>query len=160
MKKVFVSLAFFAITLAAFSSERNYAVQGTVTGRVQQVGFRAFLLKLAIRYNLSGFAENLRNGLVIFRFQGDKNRVMNALSQIKNGNPKARVDSVNTQEITPDNTTVFRVKNWTSVSRNFHTPVDLVFRLRTDNSEWSIKKTKKHYKRMIKSAMRSRAGTR
>ena len=35
------------------------AITGVVKGKVQKVGFRAYLFKIAIQYNLSGYVQNL-----------------------------------------------------------------------------------------------------
>jgi len=44
------------------TDDRITALQGLVTGTVQQVGFRASIFQLAIQCNLAGWDENLPDG--------------------------------------------------------------------------------------------------
>ena len=60
--------------------KNTIAVSGKVTGKVQQVGFRALIQKQAIQYNLAGSAENSSDASVQFTLQGDNDRVKEALS--------------------------------------------------------------------------------
>ncbi|MBD2211916.1 acylphosphatase [Nostoc linckia FACHB-104] len=133
------------------------AVQGIVTGKVQQVGFRAFLFKLAIQYNLAGWDQNLSDGTVEFVWQGQKSRIEQAVAQIPTGNKKAIVDRVLTKSIpviAKQNT--FVVRGWTSVSRHYFKPTDLTFKLRDDNSIISAKAAQKTYKKMIRPIIRGK----
>src|SRR5215472_3542831 len=72
------------VTIAPVSAkskinDQDTAVSGTVTGNVQEVGFRAMIQKQAIQYNLSGSAENNTDGSVRFTLQGDNDRIKQAL---------------------------------------------------------------------------------
>jgi acylphosphatase len=102
------------------------AVSGTVSGNVQQVGFRAMIQRQAIEYNLAGSAKNTDDNTVRFTLQGDKKRINKAVEAIRNVNlsPGTVDPSLNT----------FTVVGWTSVSRNISTPYDLVFTLRGDGA--------------------------
>ena len=64
------------------------AVSGTVTGNVQEVGFRAMIQKQAIKYNLAGSAENNTDGSVRCTLQGDNDRIKQALKTISEGHKK------------------------------------------------------------------------
>jgi acylphosphatase len=44
--------------------EQKQAISATVTGNDQQVGFRAMVMKQAIKYNLAGSAKNERTEIV------------------------------------------------------------------------------------------------
>ena len=72
------------------------AVSETVTGNVQQVGFRAMIQKQAIQYNLAGIADNKPDTSVQFTLQGDGDRITQALETIRKGtktsDPKVNVD--------------------------------------------------------------------
>ncbi len=61
------------------------AVEATVTGHDQQVGFRALVMKQAIEYNLAGSARNDANETVHFTLQGDKHRIDKSLASIQAG---------------------------------------------------------------------------
>ena len=65
--------------------QNTIAVSGKVTGKVQQVGFRALIQKQAIQYNLAGSTENNSDGSVQFSLQGDNDRVKQALTTIAAG---------------------------------------------------------------------------
>lgn len=115
------------------------AVSGKVTGKVQQVGFRALIQKQAIQYNLAGSTENNSDGSVRFTLQGDNDRVKQALTTIAAGTKKSSDVNVRTSPATTDpNLTTFTVVDWTSHSRGINNPYDLVFRLR--NPDTIIKK--------------------
>ncbi|MEI2579080.1 acylphosphatase [Scytonema sp. PRP1] len=127
------------------------AVTGRVTGNVQQVGFRAFLFKLAIQYNLAGWDQNLSDGTVEFIWQGKQSRIDQAIAQIPTGDTSAIVTQVLTKSIpvNPELNT-FVVRGWTSVSRHYFKPTDLTFTLRDDNSVISAKAAQKIYKNTIR----------
>ena len=50
------------------------------SGRVQKVGFRFEVEKLAERLGLTGFCENLENGDVLAELQGPENRILYLVS--------------------------------------------------------------------------------
>ncbi|MBD2527390.1 acylphosphatase [Nostoc sp. FACHB-133] len=127
------------------------AVQGTVTGKVQKVGFRAFLFKLAIQYNLAGWDQNLSDGTVEFIWQGQQSRIDQAIAEISKGDTSAIVNQVLTKSIpvNPELNT-FVVRGWTSVSRHYFIPTDLTFTLRDDNSVISAKAAQKIYQNTIR----------
>jgi acylphosphatase len=107
------------------------AVSGTVTGNVQQVGFRAMIQKRAIQYNLAGSAQNNSDKSVRFILQGSKDRVDQALAAIRKGtknssNVQVSMASAPIERSLP----TFTVFGWTSVSRHISHPYDLVFNLR------------------------------
>lgn len=49
-------------------------------GRVQKVGFRLQVEKLAERLDITGYCENLENGDVVAELQGQENRIRFLLS--------------------------------------------------------------------------------
>jgi acylphosphatase len=74
------------------------AVRAFVTGRVQGVGFRAFVLREARALGLAGYVRNLRDGRVEALFAGPPDAVEAALAACRRGPPGARVESL---EIAP-----------------------------------------------------------
>ena len=132
------------------------AMEGWVHGNVQQVGFRAFIFKQAIRYNLGGFIENQPDGSVHFILQGQSVRLDEALTFIKQGPEKAVVTDV---KVVPcpawkDIASVI-VKGWTSKSRDFGHPVDLVYPLRQEDQVLSDVESRQIFKKTIRAAMLS-----
>lgn len=80
-----------------------------VSGRVQGVGFRYFVLSLASRYNLTGWVKNLYNGDVELEAEGISTRLAPFLSEIQEGNRFIRVTHMDVQEIDLVNDKKFRV---------------------------------------------------
>ena len=80
-----------------------------VSGRVQGVGFRYFVLSLASRYNLTGWVKNLYNGDVELEAEGISTRLSPFLSEIQEGNRFIRVTHMDVQEIDLLNDKKFRV---------------------------------------------------
>ena len=164
MKKIFslvvMGFCIFAILSQAPAQNsvdetaRLTAVEGFVYGNVQKVGFRAFIFRRAICYNLGGLINNREDGSVHFFLQGKKDLMDKALSAIRKGPAKARVERVQFDNRPVENgLTSVIVKGWTSQSRNFRTPVDLVYNLRPDNSEIQESEVHRIYKNIIQTAM-------
>lgn len=80
-----------------------------VSGRVQGVGFRYFVLSLASRYNLTGWVKNLYNGDVELEAEGISTRLTPFLSEIQEGNRFIHVTHMDVQEIDLVNDKKFRV---------------------------------------------------
>ena len=69
-------------------------VKGFVTGRVQGVGFRYFVMRHAQARNLSGYVRNLDDGRVEFFLHGDGESVASVTENIRLGPPHAIVDEL------------------------------------------------------------------
>ena len=54
-----------------------------ISGRVQGVGFRAFVQRQALDLHLSGYAENLSDGRVEVVAEGDKDELEHLLVKLK-----------------------------------------------------------------------------
>ncbi len=63
-----------------------------VSGRVQGVGFRAFVQALAARSGLSGWVRNLGYEQVELTAEGGRPTLENFAGQVKEGPPGSRVD--------------------------------------------------------------------
>ena len=70
-------------------------VQVSISGRVQGVGFRAWVHTTARQFSLNGWVRNRRDGTVEVLFQGDAEQVSDMLQRCEHGPPAARVESVN-----------------------------------------------------------------
>ncbi len=79
------------------SQERT--VRGFVSGRVQGVGFRWFVLQAARRFGLRGRVRNLPDGCVEFVAQGEGERVDRLLEAIRQGPAGSRVEGIETNEV-------------------------------------------------------------
>ena len=66
----------------------------TIRGRVQGVGYRAWVDHQARRLGLKGWVRNRRDGSVEAVFEGAEETVANMIACCRNGPPSARVDEV------------------------------------------------------------------
>jgi acylphosphatase len=140
----------------AFSADpAPMAVSGQVSGKVQQVGFRAMILKQAIRFNLAGTAKNNPDGTVAFVLQGDPDRIATARKVIAKGTAKSSDVKVKTTAIKVNlKLKTFTVVGWTSASRNITTPYDLVFTPRKNDQTVSEEEAKKEYHLILKRTLK------
>jgi acylphosphatase len=70
------------------------SVKGLVSGRVQGVGFRYFVMRHAQAENICGYVRNLSDGRVEFFLQGASDPVSRVLGQIRLGPDYARVSEL------------------------------------------------------------------
>ena len=78
-----------------------------VQGRVQGVGFRAFVFDTAKRLGLAGSVRNGREGGVWVEAEGPRERLERLLSALRTGPPAARVDRVTVDWLEPKGETRF-----------------------------------------------------
>lgn len=78
--------------------DRKRSLFGLVSGRVQGVGFRYFVLRLARDANLQGYVRNLADGRVEFLLQGPADSIDTVVEQIRRGPPHARVTELVTRD--------------------------------------------------------------
>ena len=72
------------------------AVHVVITGRVQGVGFRAFVEREAEALRLAGWVRNRRDGTVEAVFVGDEREIQHILMELNAGPPAAAVTDVRT----------------------------------------------------------------
>ena len=70
------------------------AVRYIVSGRVQGVGFRWFVMREAARLDLAGYVRNLPDGTVEVVAQGAVAALASLESALRHGPPAAHVDGV------------------------------------------------------------------
>jgi acylphosphatase len=80
-----------------------------VSGRVQGVGFRAFVADAARAEGLAGWVKNLPDGRVAVHAEGDAEALTRLEWRLWQGPAMARVDDVVGEEVVPGGTTGFRV---------------------------------------------------
>ena len=130
------------------------ALSATVTGDDQGVGFRALIMKQAIR-NLAGSAENEPNAIVRFSLQGDSDRIDEAIARIREGTPRSADIDVRTTEVSIDpNLQSFTVMGWTSHTRQIANPYNLRFDLRPDDSEISKDEAKGVWHQILRDTLK------
>lgn len=76
------------------ASGREASFTGTVTGRVQGVGFRAFAAGAAESLGLSGWVRNLPDGRVEVAARGSEQQLIALSVALKKGPPGARIRAV------------------------------------------------------------------
>lgn len=79
-------------------SEPRVRVRAVVRGRVQQVGFRAFVLRHAERLGLDGTVANRHDGSVETVVEGPRAAVDELVRKLRKGPPVSRVDEVDITE--------------------------------------------------------------
>ncbi len=66
-------------------------VEITVQGLVQGVGFRYYVLRIAVRLNITGYVKNLYNGDVLTIAEGDKEVLESFIKEVIKGPTHSRV---------------------------------------------------------------------
>jgi acylphosphatase len=74
----------------------------TISGRVQGVGYRAWVEDQAILNGLEGWVRNRTDGSVEALFEGPSDDVVAMVAACRQGPPAARVDAVTEHPTTPD----------------------------------------------------------
>jgi acylphosphatase len=74
----------------------------TIRGRVQGVGYRAWVEDEATARNLEGWVRNRRDGRVEAVFAGTEDVVSEMIASCRRGPPSARVEAVREDAGTPD----------------------------------------------------------
>ena len=80
-----------------------------VSGRVQGVGFRAFVADTARTEGLSGWVRNLPDGSVEVHAEGDAEAVGRLEWRLWQGPSHARVDDVVSEDVVTSGATGFRI---------------------------------------------------
>jgi acylphosphatase len=76
--------------------------QLTIRGRVQGVGYRAWVEQHAMAYELDGWVRNRRDGSVEALFAGPGDAVSKMVAQCRRGPSSARVEAVQDEAVGPD----------------------------------------------------------
>ena len=75
----------------------NKSLSVHISGRVQGVGYRYFVLQLARKLNLTGYVRNLRDGRVEVAAEGDEQALKSLLVELQKGPAGASVVQVETK---------------------------------------------------------------
>lgn len=75
------------------------SIRGYVSGRVQGVGFRYFVQRVAHAEGLAGQVRNLADGRVEFYLQGPAAAVERALARIRRGPDYSRVSDMHIEPV-------------------------------------------------------------
>lgn len=84
------------------SSKRSHTYRFLVSGRVQGVGFRWFVLRTARSLRLSGWVGNLRDGRVDVVAQGTSEMLDEMERQLAQGPPMSNVENVEKGDVTSE----------------------------------------------------------
>ena len=76
--------------------------QVTIRGRVQGVGYRAWVEHHAVAHDLEGWVRNRRDGSVEALFAGPAEVVADMVAQCRRGPSSSRVDAVTEEAGNPD----------------------------------------------------------
>jgi acylphosphatase len=80
--------------LALSDATQPERLEATVSGRVQGVGFRYFVLRVASELGLSGWVANEPDGTVRVVAEGPRSALESLLADLREGPRGARVDRV------------------------------------------------------------------
>ena len=80
--------------LMSSQSEDNLTVNMKITGKVQGVGFRYFVLRQAQELGINGWVSNKSNGDVEAFAQGEKADLEQFIAKVKEGPSFSRVEDV------------------------------------------------------------------
>lgn len=72
-----------------------------VSGRVQRVGYREWLVREAQRHGISGWVRNRRDGTVEALLSGERDALQAVLTACRRGPPAAQVESIEEQFAEP-----------------------------------------------------------
>jgi len=86
------------------------AVAITLFGRVQQVGFRYFVFKLALEVGVFGFVKNQLDGSVYIEAEGEPHLVDVFVEHCKMGPPHSKVTKFSVNTIPVQNFKEFTIK--------------------------------------------------
>lgn len=86
------------------------AVRVWIEGRVQGVGFRYWVARLAETLGVSGWVRNRRDGSVEALFAGDLDTVRKMISRCHEGPPVSHVTKLTEQEVETPAGTGFEVR--------------------------------------------------
>jgi acylphosphatase len=76
--------------------------QVMITGRVQGVGYRAWVDHQARNHNLEGWVRNRRDGSVEALFSGPADIVLDMVARCRRGPSTARVDAIRDEGVSHD----------------------------------------------------------
>jgi acylphosphatase len=88
--------------------KKSYRI--TISGKVQNVGFRYYTMKTAREFNIYGFVRNLPDGKVYIEAEGDADVLDTFAEWCRRGPEWSRVDQFDIQEQPLMNFDGFRVK--------------------------------------------------
>lgn len=73
-----------------------------ITGRVQGVGFRAWLEQISTMFGVGGWVRNRHDGWVEAVLDGDENGLGALIAMLRNGPPGARVEDFAVRPAEPE----------------------------------------------------------
>jgi acylphosphatase len=79
-----------------------------IRGRVQGVGYRAFVQELAMRFDLSGWTRNRSDGSVEALIGGEKGTIEKMIALLRRGPPGAHVAAIETRDAATEALTGYR----------------------------------------------------
>ncbi len=88
--------------------KESYAI--TLSGKVQNVGFRYSAMEKANEYDIKGFVQNKSDGTVYIEAEGDSEDLQKFIEWCKEGPITAVVENMNKQEMPIQNFKRFAIK--------------------------------------------------
>ena len=99
IRKIFLNKLAEEITITDAPKRKLYTARYIVSGKVQKVGYRAWIQKRALKQGLHGYAKNLKNGKVVVVVAGDNMEKVKKFKHLcEKGPSKAKVENVKVLE--------------------------------------------------------------
>jgi acylphosphatase len=117
---------------------KKEAVEATVTGNDQQVGFRALVMKQAIEYNLAGSARRCRRNCSLYSARRQTSDRFGARDNSRRTKRSSHIKITTTSAAIDPALNAFTIVDWTSSSRNITNKYNLVFELRANDTAISL----------------------
>jgi acylphosphatase len=81
----------------------------SLCGKVQQVGFRYFVYRLACELGVKGFVKNLPDGSVLIEAECDEHLMEVFISHVKKGSPHSNINGCESDRIEVKNYKEFKI---------------------------------------------------
>ena len=133
---------------------KKEAVDATVSGDDQQVGFRALVMKQAIEYNLAGSAKTTQTKLSILLCKAARSGSIGRSQPFEKGTERSSDIRITTTPTKVDSALkAFTIVDWTSSRRDIKNKYNLVFKLRPDDKEISQRKAEAVWHRILEKTL-------
>ncbi len=87
----------------------NKSISIQLEGRVQKVGFRYHVYRLASELGVKGFVKNLPDGSVYVEAESDEEKLHVFVEHCKKGPPLSKINKININELPNRNFTSFNI---------------------------------------------------
>lgn len=84
-------------------------ILASVHGNIHGVGFKAYIERCALEFNISGYVQNEEDGTMTIKANGEDRQIMAFMDKVKSGNGFSVVDFIAIEVLEPENLCDFKV---------------------------------------------------